>query len=295
MYYVVYGLFWLISLLPLRVLYLLSDLTYVILYYFIKYRRDVVASNLEIVFPEKTPEEKKKIAKKYYRNLTDTFIETIKMISASEKTLKKRFTANWDVLVDLEATGRPIQVHLGHNFNWEWGNAVLPYYIHYKILAVYMPIANKIFERLFLYLRQRTGTKMIRATKMAEDFLPYRNTKYLLGLVADQNPGHPSNSIWFNFFGKPTPFVKGPAKNAILYNTSVVFAFIHKPRRGYYEGVFTVAEKSPAHLTEAELTGRFVKYLEGVIRQYPDMWLWSHRRWKWEWKEEYGEVLESKI
>jgi Kdo2-lipid IVA lauroyltransferase/acyltransferase len=111
-------------------------------------------------------------------------------------------------------------------------------------------------------------------------------------LAADQNPGNPASAWWFNFFGKPTPFVKGPARAAILNDTVVAFAFIHKPRRGYYEGVISIAEQSTDGLNEIELTGRFVKYLEDVIRQYPDMWLWSHRRWKHEWKEEYGPVHE---
>lgn len=290
MYYVVYGLLWLVSLLPLRILYLISDGIYLLVYYGLKYRRDIVMNNLRIAFPEKSEQERKKIAKKFYHNLLDTFIETIKMISASKKFILKRFTGNWEVINSLSSTGRPVQLHLGHNFNWEWGNVAAANHINYPFLAVYMPITNKIFERLFLRLRSRGGTKLLRATRMAEDFIPYRNTEYLLALVADQNPGGPHHAAWYYFFGRPTPFVKGPAKNAIANNTPVVFAFIHKRRRGHYEAVFSLTEESPAQMNEAELTERFVRYLEDVIRQYPDMWLWSHRRWKWEWKEEYGEV-----
>lgn len=290
MYYIVYGLLWLISLLPLRVLYFLSDGIYLFVYYVLKYRRDVVMNNLNIAFPEKTTEEKTTIAQKFYHNFIDTFIETVKMISVSDKYILRRFTANWEVVNALKRTGRPVQLHLGHNFNWEWGNVAAVRNINYNFLAVYMPVTNKIFDRLFLNLRSRHGTKLLRATRMAEDFIPYRNTEYLLGLVADQNPGGPQHALWFNFFNRPTPFVKGPAKNAIANNAAVVFAFIHKRRRGHYEAVFSLAEENPSAATETELTGRFVKYLEEVIRQYPDMWLWSHRRWKWEWKEEYGEV-----
>jgi KDO2-lipid IV(A) lauroyltransferase len=291
MYYIIYGFFWLISILPMRVLYFLSDGIYVLIYYVFKYRRDVVMKNLQIAFPEKSEEEKKRIAKKFYHNLLDTFIETIKMISASKKFIQKRFTANWDLVNSLKETGRPVQLHLGHNFNWELGNAAGAMNIRFPFLAVYIPIANKNFERLFLKLRSRFGTNMLRATRMKEDFLPYRNTQYLLGLAADQSPGDPKNAWWFNFFGQPTPFVKGPGKNAIISNTVVVFCFIHKTRRGRYEAVFSLAEENPRELTETELTKKFVTYLEGVIRQYPDMWLWSHRRWKWDWKEEYGEVI----
>jgi len=292
MYYVVYGLLWLVSLLPLRILYFISDGFYGLAFYVLKYRRDVVMNNLSIAFPEKTEKEKKVIAKKFYKNLIDMFLETIKMLSVSDKVLEKRFTANWDLINAVHSTGKSIQLHVGHNFNWEWGNTVLTKNTVFKLLAVYMPFTSKIMERLFYKLRTRNGAIFLRATHMKEDFLEYRNTQYLLGLVADQNPGHPGNAWWFNFFGRPAPFLKGPAKAAILNDTAVVFAFIHKPRRGYYEAVFSLATENPGSLTEEELTQKFAVYLEEVVKQYPDMWLWSHRRWKYEWKPEYGNIIE---
>jgi len=291
MYYIVYGFLWLLSLLPLRILYLFSDAVYGLVYYIIKYRQDVVMINLLIAFPEKTEKERIAIAKKFYHNLIDTFFETIKMISASNKFLGKRLVANWELLNNIKPTGKSVQLHLGHNFNWEWGNVVLSDKTAYKLLAVYMPFANKIFERLFYELRTRNGAIFLRATSMKEDFMPYRNIQYLLGLIADQNPGHPNSAWWVNFFGRPTPFLKGPAKGAIVNETVVVFAFIHKPKRGYYEAVFSLATEDPALISEQELTKKFVVYLEDVIRQYPEMWLWSHRRWKWEWKTEYGAII----
>jgi Kdo2-lipid IVA lauroyltransferase/acyltransferase len=291
MYYIIYGFFWLISILPFSVMYFLSDGIYGLVFYIFKYRRKVVMANLLLAFPEKTEKERKVIAKKFYHNLVDTFFETIKMISASEKSIVKRFTGNWELINTFKQTGRKIQFHAGHNFNWEWCNVSCPVELKMPFLAVYMPIANKSIERLVYKFRTRFGAKLLRATHMREDFLPYRNQQYALALAADQNPGNPNNAWWFNFFGRPTPFVKGPAKNAITNDAVVVFAFIHKAKRGYYQAVFTVAEDAPSTTTEQELTGKFVTYLEDVIRQYPDMWLWSHRRWKWEWKEEYGEVI----
>ena len=251
----------------------------------------MVMKNLLIAFPEKTEEERKTIAKKFYRNFIDMFMETIKMLSVTEKNLEKRFTANWDLINSIHATGKNVQVHIGHNFNWEWGNMALTKNTVFKLLAVYMPFKSKIMERLFYKLRTRNGAIFLRATNMKEDFLPHRNSQYLIGLVADQNPGYPGNAWWFNFFGRPTPFVKGPAKAAITNDTAVIFAFTHKPRRGYYEAVFSLAAEDPTLLTEQELTQKFVVYLEDVIRQYPDMWLWSHRRWKHEWKPDYGEII----
>src|SRR5258705_2312208 len=185
MYYIIYGFFWHLSVLPMRVLYFLSGCIYGLVYYVFKYRRDVVMKNLEIAFPEKTVKERTTIAKKFYHNLLDTFIETIKMVSASEKLILKKFSGNWEVLNSLKKTGRSVQLHLGHNFNWEWGNAAGAIKTEFPFLAVYIPIGSKHFERLFFKLRSRFGTIMLRATRMKEDFLPYRNTQYLLGLAAD--------------------------------------------------------------------------------------------------------------
>lgn len=292
MYYVVYGLLWLVSLLPLRVLYLLSDAIYGLIFYVLKYRRGVVLSNLQIAFPEKSDQERWLIAKQFYHNLIDTFIETIKLLSVSQAFIRRHFTANWEVVNDLKQTGRKVQLHMGHNFNWEWGNAVVSLESHFPFIGAYMPVKNKAIDRLFYNLRTRWGTLLVSATGMRKDMLPYRHTQYLLGLVADQNPGHPGSGLWFNFFGRPTPFLSKPAKNAIINECAVVFAYIHKKKRGYYDMVFTLVEENAMNTTDVALTRKFVNYLEYVIRQYPGMWLWSHRRWKHQWKAEYGTVIE---
>jgi KDO2-lipid IV(A) lauroyltransferase len=248
-------------------------------------------NNLRQAFPEKTEKERIKIARKFYFNFTDTFIETIKMISVSDSYVQKRVKGNWDVMNKYYESGRSVQLFLGHNFNWEWANLTAPQKVKYLFLVVYMPINSKIMDRLFYKLRSRSGSTLLPATKMREAFLPYRDLQYILTLVADQNPGNPAKAWWFDFLGKPAPFVKGPEKGAKAKNTVVVFAFIHKIRRGHYEIVFSVADEDPGALPEKALTQKFVRYLEDVIRQYPDMWLWSHRRWKHEWIPEYGEII----
>lgn len=291
MYYLIYGFLFLVSLLPLRVLYLFSDLLYGFIFYVLKYRRDVAIQNLAIAFPEKTEKERLLIAKKFYRNMVDTLVETIKMLSVSREFIQKRFTGNWKIINAIYDSGRSVQLHIGHNFNWEWGNAVITKNIRYPFLGVYMPLGSKLFDRLMYNLRSRSDTILIKATNMQKEFLKYKDTQYLLGLAADQNPGSPLNSWWINFFGKPTAFITGPEKGAKVNDAVVVFAYIKKPKRGYYEIVFTMAEENPKQTEEGELTLRFVRYLEDVIRQNPDTWLWSHHRWKWEWKEEYGKVL----
>ncbi|MES1215943.1 MAG: lipid A biosynthesis acyltransferase [Bacteroidota bacterium] len=292
MYYIIYGALYLLSLLPFTILYFFSDVIYGFVYYILKYRRGIVASNLKIAFPEKSDAELNKIAKRFYHNLIDTFIETLKLLSVSQRSMMKRLTGNWELINEFQKKGRNVQIHIGHNFNWELCNVSCPANFKASFFAVYMPMTNKIFEKIFFKLRSRFGTVLLRATHMKEDFLINKDIQHVLALAVDQNPGNPASGWWFNFFGKPASFVKGPAKGAITNNTVVVFAFIHKIRRGYYEAVFTLAEENTAALNEQELTRKFVRFLENVIRTYPDMWLWSHRRWKWEWKEEYGSIID---
>ncbi len=211
-------------------------------------------------------------------------IETIKLLSASNSFFEKHFTGNWQVIDQFYDSGKSVQLHLGHNFNWEWGNVVLQKNIRYQLLGVYMPIHNKAFDRLFHTIRSRNGTKMLSAHNMARDFLPFAKTQYCLGLVADQSPGNLHKALWFDFFKRKTAFTIGPAKNAIKHDTVVIFAFITRLKRGYYNVVFSLATEHPQATTEEALTQKFVTYLEEVIINNPSMWLWSHRRWKHEWK-----------
>ncbi len=291
MYHVVYGLLYLLSLLPLKVLFLFSDLAYLVLYYIMGYRKKVVFYNLSIAFPNKTEKERKEIAKRFYRNFTDNFIETIKLISAGKDYINKHFTADYSVFEKVFQQGKKSQIHTGHNFNWELANLALAANIKQKLLTVYMPIENKIFERLFLQLRTASGSVLLPATSIRSSILPWRHTQYVLGLVSDQSPAVPHSGYWVNFFGHPTPFLKAPENGARVANLPVIFCFFTKKKRGYYEGFFEIGEEAPATLPKGELTKRYAAYLERFISQHPDMYLWSHRRWKWEWKEEYGNVI----
>ncbi|HMH34991.1 MAG TPA: lysophospholipid acyltransferase family protein [Puia sp.] len=290
MYYLVYGFFYLLSLFPLWMLYILSDCVYGLLYYVFGYRKKVVMDNLAIAFPEKTEAERKKIAKAFYHNFVDNFIETLKLLSASSAFFKKHFVLeNPEVYEQYYSQDRKCQLHLGHNFNWELASITVPFYTAYTFIAVYMPIENKIFERLLKHLRSRTGTIMLPATSMSKSILPYREKRYLLALVADQAPGDPSKAYWLNFFGRPTPIVRGPERGASAGNIPAVFAEIHKVKRGYYSARLELGDENPRLLPEGELTRRYIGFLERSIKQYPAMWLWSHRRWKHGWKEEYKE------
>jgi len=246
--------------------------------------------NLSIAFPEKTEAEKKQIIKKFYRNFTDTFLEAIKLLSISQKGLKKRIRFDHSIFDELYASGKSCQVHLGHNFNWEWVNARVAGELAYSFLAVYMPIGNETIDRLFKYFREKMGSKMLPATDMKNAMIPFRNTQYLLGLVADQSPGNPEKAYWIKFFGRLTPFVKGPEKNARFNNIPVVFARVYKPKRGYYVIETKLATHNPADMKEGQLTLEYVRYLEEVIRMQPEVYLWSHNRWKLDYSEEYADL-----
>jgi KDO2-lipid IV(A) lauroyltransferase len=287
MYYLVYGSLYLLSLLPMWLLYGFSDGLALLLYAVIRYRRGVVLSNLATAFPEKTAAQRLAIARRFYRNFTDSFIETIKLLSAGPAFLEQRLVLDNPELLDhYYDQGRKLEVLLGHLFNWEMGNVAIPRLTRYPFLVAYMPVENKVFDRLFLHLRSRTGSIPLPATRMQRAILPYRNQQYILALVADQSPGGPENSYWLNFFGQPTPFVRGPERGARIGDIPVVFARFYKSGRGHYRVQLITIADHPAQLPEGELTRRYRGLLEDAIRLQPDGWLWSHKRWKFAWKPE---------
>ena len=291
MYYVVYGLVYLLSLLPMWLLYPLADGLAFLLCHVIRYRRRVVMANLAIAFPGKPAAWRKGVAKKFYRNFTDNFIETAKLLSAGPSFIKKRFVIdNPELLEEYYNSGRKCQLHLGHTFNWEIANAAMPLLTRYKFLVAYMPLGNKLLDRLLLHLRGRTGTVLLPATSMHRAILPHRKEQYLLTLVADQAPPSPESAYWVHFFGRPTAFMRGPDRGARIADIPVLFARIDKTRRGRYRVHFTIGADHPAQLPEGELTRRYARFLEDAITQNPALWLWSHKRWKKEWKEEFSRL-----
>jgi len=282
MYFVLYFFFYLLSMLPWRVLYFFSDVIALSLRKFIKYRVSVVMNNLEIAFPEKSVRDRKKIARQFYQHFTDSFIESIKILSISKESFEKRISTNKDVLNDLYQSGQNIQFMSGHFFNWEFANWGAAKYCPCPFLAVYMPLSNKGFDKLMYNIRARYGTVLIPATSFKTEFPKYAaKGQYALGLAADQNPGNPLQAYWVHFFGRPTPFVKGPEKGAKLNNTAQVFANFYKKKRGYYHIEYEIMSTSPNYFNDGQLTAQFVKWLEEKIKANPSNYLWSHRRWKY--------------
>jgi KDO2-lipid IV(A) lauroyltransferase len=290
MYYIVFGFLYLFSLLPFFILYRIADLFFAILYYVIGYRKEVVMQNLQYSFPEKTRAELKIIARKFYRNFTDNWIETIKLLSISKKALNKRVSANIEVFNKLHKEGKSVQLNLGHFFNWEIMTLYTGINQPYTFLTVYLPQASRITNRLFLHLRARWGNPQLASTDMARAIIPWRKKQYLLALGADQNPPNPTNAYWLNFLSRPTAFLKGPEKFARIQNIPVVMMTTTRPKRGHYHFDYFLLAEDLKNLPDGELIRRYVKHLEENIRLQPEIYLWSHRRWKHIWKAEYKEI-----
>lgn len=294
MFYIVYGPLWLISLLPLRVLYLFSDIGYGILFYVARYRRDIVGMNLRGAFPEKTDAERKAIEKQFYHNLTDTFIESIKFITISRKEILRRSTGQYDLINQCIDKGQNVHIMAGHQFNWEFANLLYSLNLRIPFVGIYMTIANPYLNRIFFNFRKQFGTILISAQEFRDKRFDVFQQQYCLALAADQNPGNPSNAYWMHFLGRPAPFVTGPAKGAVKNNTAVVIVGFKKIKRGYYSFTTTMlAEEGSQHSAE-ELTLRYKNALEKIIREDPANYLWSHRRWKWEWTPSCGPILDTK-
>ena len=288
MYYLIYGFLYVLSLLPGFILYALGDSISFLVYHIIGYRRKVVLENLRIAFPEKTESERKKIAKQFYRNFIESFIETIMLLSMSDRRLQKMFVGDVTLLNEIAARGNNVQLHAIHQFNWEVLNINVSRQLRgITFLGVYMPISNKAFDRIFRDLRTRGGTVLIPATHFKSNFLTMNYNPYLLGLAADQSPATPHNAYWVNFFNRPTAFVTGPEKAARLRNTAVVFVNFYKVTRGKYTIDTHFVTDAAALLPEGDLTIRYARFIEETIRKRPDNYLWSHRRWKHKYKEEY--------
>jgi len=251
----------------------------------------VVLGNLQIAFPEKTDAERKKIARKFYQYFCDTFIESVKCISISKKQLEKRNTGSYEMINDLLAKGYNINILGGHQFNWEYGSLLYALHINMPISAIYMPIGNKVINKIFYNIRTRYGSVFISAADFRNRVDDLTGKQYILALAADQNPSEPNNAYWIRFFGKPVPFVTGPEKGAIKNNAAVVFVKFKKIKRGYYHFEPILLAENTTGSKEGELTCRYRDALEQSIMDDPANYLWSHRRFKFEWKAEYGEVI----
>lgn len=286
MYYIVYAVLYAFSLLPFWFIYMLSDAIAFFLYYVIRYRKDVIKENLQIAFPEKSEAEITKITKEFYRNFVDNFLEMAKMLSISKKEMQKRFFADTKALNSLYPTGQNTYIILGHLFNWEYANLSYAAGSDYPFVVAYKPISNKIFDRIVYKIRARFGTHLVSSTNFRKDFTPFAKDRYTLVLVGDQNPNDTQNAYWTNFFGKKTSFAKGPERGSKLNNAAIFMGNIYKTKRGFYTSELKLLTTDPRNTPDGYITKEFINFIEDTVRKYPSNYLWSHRRWKWEFNPE---------
>jgi KDO2-lipid IV(A) lauroyltransferase len=264
-------------------LYLIGDGFYLFVYYIVGYRKKVVFSNLLIAFPDKTPDERTRIAKEFYHQFINTMIETILLISMSNRRFDKRVTSNAEVLNKYINSGKNVQLHTAHFFNWEMINLGVARKSLFPFVGIYMSFTNKSFDRIMFQMRKRFNTILIPASDFKDRFHEYVKGKYALGLVADQNPARIDKAYWLSFFNKITAFTSGPERGARANDTVVIFISIQQPKRGFYYLHYELITETPRLLPEGELTKIYVAKLEEAIRNNPSNYLWSHRRWKWEY------------
>jgi KDO2-lipid IV(A) lauroyltransferase len=282
--------FKLISKLPLFILYRLSDLLFLLLFYVVGYRRKVVNDNLSKCFPHWKLPQKQAIAKAFYRNLCDVIVETIKAISISEEELNRRVKfINPEVIkAHFESSNSEgAMVLASHYGNWEWLLLASKNQVGCEIDAVYKPLHNPFFDRLLLSIRSRFGIRPVPAPKLLRDMAARKNIKRTVAMVADQTPG-PENTVLTNFMGLPTYFYNGSGKLAASFNMPLYFTWIERQKRGHYHIYIQELKKAP-HDDFTELVVLYKRALEQLIHQRPADWLWSHKRWKYPPK---GEVID---
>lgn len=277
-----YGFTWLVAQIPNRVIFLLSNLTYALIYHAVGYRRKVVRANLINSFPNKNITEIIGIEKKYYRHLCDLFFENFYLLHARrQKAVKRCRFNNLEIFHELYAQGKSAILVSGHYGNWELfgliGNQV-----QHASLGVYKPLSNKNFEVMMNNTRKRFGGTPVpmKDTLRAIVECNQKGEPFLLGLVGDQTPPSKRIQYWTKFLNQDTPVYLGIEKIAQKFNLPVYFCNMQKIRRGYYQVDFELLTDNPCSLKEYELTELHTRRLEQQIIEKPEYWLWSHRRWK---------------
>ncbi len=279
--YIGIGFIYLISLLPHWILYGISDFAYLLLYHVFAYRRKVVNENLRNSFPEKSPAEIKKIERKFFRHLTDVMIETIKEFSISKKAIKKRFKfTNPELFQEHYDNKKSVMMTMGHYNNWEYGVST-PLWVPQECWAVYGKIENPIMDKYLVRTRERFGFTLYPMEQTYDIMLKHQQGDKLYMFMADQSPHHAKIKYWIPFLNQETPVHIGAEKLSKMLDLAVVFIDIQRVKRGYYEITAQTLFENPKETDEHEITDKYFKVLEEVIRKNPENWLWSHKRWKY--------------
>jgi len=284
--YVIYifvkSIVWWLSLLPFRLLYCISDILSFLLYYVFRYRKNVVIANLTKSFPEKSPAKIREIAHKFYSNLSDIIVETIKQRRIGEKSLEKRIRiTNYEILDKYYKNSQNIIAVMGHCSNWELSIMYLGLKVPRKAFVIVKPLSNKYFDSYFGSIRLRlVKAGIIKFKDSYRTLLKHRDKPFICVFVADQTPTRGEINYWTTFLHQDTPVFLGAEKIARSLNCAVIFIEVNRPKRGFYELTIHEIEQNPRETKPYEITEKHVQLLEKIIQNHPENWLWSHKRWK---------------
>jgi len=281
-YILVYPFIWMISRLNFTSIYLISDLLYYILYYIFSYRKKVVRKNLELAFPEKSKKERRRIEKENFRNLTDIFLETFKSNNIKEKDLIERFSfKNPELLEKIYNNNQEVIVMCSHYCSWEWV-FVIEKITKFKINAIYKQLSNKYFDKWTKDRRSQYGANMITTKETYREISRLSKLKSLnfYGFASDQSPKKSKAVYWGNFLNNWVPIHTGAEIIAKKYNIAIVFMDVQKVKRGYYEASFSLITEKPNSFKKFELTDKYIELVEKQVRDKPEYYTWTHRRFK---------------
>ena len=279
-YYFLLPILYLIALLPFRMLYLLSDLLFVLLYYVIRYRRDLVQLQLADSFPEKDQAEIQRLARKFYRYLTDLGLETLKTLTISPAAIKDRVAFDTaGVFRKYYKEDKSIIVAMGHFGNWEWAGARFAVDPIHPLSIIYRPLKSKQYDGLVHHMRSRLGNGLYPMKTAMRSILANRKKVDATAFIADQSPV-PEHAHWVSFLHRETAFFAGMSKISKHLGYPIVYVGTVRKGRGHYEVIAETLVEDPTTISEHEITRLFAQRLESDIKSQPDIWLWSHRRWK---------------
>ena len=284
MFYILHAFIWIITWLPLRVLYLISDLCFPMVYYIVGYRKKVVRLNLSKSFPEKTIKELRSIERRYYHFLCDLIVETIYEMHIGEKEIESRMTyGNLQAILDQNDLNKSVMIMTAHYGNWEWllgFSLYLP--DNYPSNPIYKRLRNDQFDKLFYQLRCRYGAKIIEKKELLRVMFKLQKENQIgnFWMISDQTPNAKNLHYWTSFLNQDTAVVTGTEQLARKFDYPVFYAEINRVKRGYYHCEFIPITLEPTKMNEFEISEQYMRLLEKSIKTHPEFWLWSHRRWK---------------
>ena len=244
------------------------------------YRGSIISQNLEKAFPSKETNELKSLSCNYRNHLGNILCESLKGFSMSQLELAERFVfLNPELANQYLDQGRSIILTLGHVGNWEWGQAIVSHYLRFNCVGVYKTLSNKSVNSYILKKRSQYGVKLYSQKDILKFIISNKTETNVYIFIADQYPpAEPRLAL--NFLNQQTFFDASVEKIAKKYDLPVLYADIRKVSEHNYKTTLKEVTNTPSQTAEGFITKGYAKFLEENIRQLPESWLWSHKRWK---------------